>query len=167
MVAGPISSLEEGQSSDNADKFYYSKSPYYYWLNPQDDELWNTGTGDAPVKTDYDPCPTGWRVPTYEELRTLIQNHSVWPNIYNEDIGQSGTWYSGETTYSEDVPQVFFPNAGAREGDGIVYGRGYGGYYWSSTPHLSRADYVLSVCDSPNMHNDYRGVGHSVRCVQE
>ena len=37
----------------------------------QDDKLWNSGTESEPIKTENDPCPDGWRVPTSVELETL------------------------------------------------------------------------------------------------
>ncbi|AJW65292.1 Fibrobacter succinogenes major domain (Fib_succ_major) [Elizabethkingia miricola] len=38
------------------------------------DGAWNTGTAANPVKTAQDPCPTGYRVPSETEWRTVIAN---------------------------------------------------------------------------------------------
>ena len=89
FVEGPVS-LAIGQSKDNADKCYYNRNNSRDWLATQDDNLWNSGTEDNPIKTEYDPCPEGWRVPTYTELKVLSMNCSF------EDknaIGQFGLWY--------------------------------------------------------------------------
>lgn len=75
----------------------------------RNDRLWNSGTESDPIKTEYDPCPSGWRVPTYDELYALCSNKSVWTT--NVD-GQVGFWFSGASAYTSDVPQVFFSAAG-------------------------------------------------------
>ena len=77
IVEGPVS-LAVGQSEANAGKFYCNTNIPYDWLTPQDDNLWNSGTEDNPVNTEYDPCPEGWRVPTNSEFLELISNHSSW-----------------------------------------------------------------------------------------
>ncbi|EQB92089.1 FISUMP domain-containing protein [Elizabethkingia anophelis] len=38
------------------------------------DGAWNTGTAENPVKTSQDPCPTGYRVPSDTEWRTVLAN---------------------------------------------------------------------------------------------
>ena len=68
---GGISAIT-GQHKSNANVFYTSSSEYNYdWLYPQDSKLWNSGSESNPSKTEYDPCPNGWRVPTYAELSEL------------------------------------------------------------------------------------------------
>ena len=166
-VSGHVS-LSVGQSSLNSNKFYISNtSPYTYdWVTPQDDTLWNSGTEDNPVKTEYDPCPEGWRVPTYAELNNLSSNYSSWTT--NDD--QNGYWFSGSNAYSESVSCVFFPAAGYRVYDvAKADGRGCSVYYWSSRP-LSWGAYFLSFSNGfyvNNMTTNGRASGYSVRCVQE
>lgn len=155
-------SLEIGQSEDNKNMFYAAS--YGDWVNPSNDKLWNSGTEDSPVKTEYDPCPTGWRVPTYAELNELSQNRSSWTT---NDANQSGYWFSGATSYTEEVPQVFFPAAGYRYSS-YAEDRGVIGLYWSSKPDNYFAHYLI-LSDSAYAYMDLseRFVGHSVRCVQE
>jgi uncharacterized protein (TIGR02145 family) len=69
-------SLKEGQSEDNANVFF--RPDQTDWLAFSDDRLWNSGSEAGPVKTEYDPCPEGWRVPTYAELKSLFMNRSAW-----------------------------------------------------------------------------------------
>ena len=164
LIAGPVSA-STGQSAENAGNFYYSQSDPYDWVDTQNDNLWNSGTEDNPVKTEYDPCPSGWRVPTYAELYELQQNKSAWTT--NAD-GQTGYWFSGPTAYSEDVPQVFFPAAGYRSYyGGFASNRGDYGYYWSSDPYDIYADFLYFYSGYTSMSYDYRAYGFSVRCVQE
>ncbi len=163
MKSGPVS-LSEGQSEGNKNKFYYNSNYPYDWLNNPDDELWNSGTESDPVKTEYDPCPEGWRVPTYGELAELNDNRSSWTTNEN---GQIGYWFSGSKSYSSSVPRVFFPAAGRSDYGGNAYRRGYYGYYWSSRPSYDYA-YLLYFSSSYSyMDSYYRAYGYSVRCVQE
>lgn len=162
LVEGPVMP-SVAQSEENADKFYYTVSPYD-WSKVQNDEFWNSGTESAPVKTKNDPCPTGWRVPTYAELYGLRKNHSSLTTV----DGQEGLYLAGDYTYLADAPQVFFPAAGCRYyDDGGASRRGSSGYYWSSRPDSDLA-YLLSFVSSSTIMSDYfRATGYSVRCVQE
>ena len=162
IVSGPVS-LSVGQSSSNADKFYYSSSPPSDWVSPQDDALWNSGTEDDPVKTEYDPCPEGWRVPTYAELNALKANKSSWTT----EEGQNGYWFSGSASYSASVSRIFFPAAGLRYYyDGDANHRGYDGNYWSSRPHMWFACYLYFSSGNVDIDISDRAFGFSVRCVQ-
>ena len=149
-----------GNHKSNANVFY---TDYADWVDPRNDELWNSGTESKPVKTEYDPCPDGWRIPTYAELSELSKNHSSWTS----ENGQSGYWFSGASSYTETVPQIFFPAAGYRSYGGHAYKRGYYGYYCSSRPNYDYAYYLRFYSSFVNMDYDFRAYGYSVRCVQE
>ena len=158
-------SLAGGQSEENANVFFLGDSENNYdWVYPSDRTLWNSGTEEEPVKTEYDPCPDGWRVPTYAELDDLRQNKSSWTT---NDKNQEGYWLSGQSSYTSSVPQVFFPAAGYRYyNDGSANPRGNFGSYWSSRPSSNYA-YYLDFYDGNSGMNDYnRANGYSVRCVQ-
>ena len=159
-------SLQGGQSEKNKNVFYTCPEYPYDWLYSQDGTLWNSGSEESPVKTEYDPCPDGWRVPTYAELSELYGNRSSWTQ---NDLGQSGYWFSGPSSYSSEATQVFFPAAGYRGYyNGDADSRGYGGYYWSSRPSYDYSAYYLSFSGGyAYMNNDYRANGYSVRCVQD
>ena len=164
LVAGPVS-LATGQSKDNENNFYYNDSYPYDWCTPQDDKLWNSGTEENPKKTEYDPCPEGWRVPTYAELESLSQNYSSWSTDKN---GHSGYWFSGASPYTETAPQVFFSAAGYRyRTEGRTYWRGYRGFYWSSgSTYNTNAIGRAFGSDSVIIYYYYRADACSVRCVQ-
>ena len=156
-------SFQGGQSSNSENVFFTCPDYPYDWLYPQDDYLWNSGTESEPVKTENDPCPQGWRVPTYAELEELSKNHSEW--TINEN-SQPGYWFSGSSSYSSEVAQVFFPAAGGRGHNGDANSRGDGGCYWSSRPADSNVDVLLFVNEGTVMGNYFRADGVSVRCVQ-
>ena len=154
-----------GQHKDKANVYFTSTSEFSYdWLYPQDDKLWNSGSESNPVKTEYDPCPDGWRVPTYAELNELSQKYSSWTK---DEYGQLGYWFSGPKSYSSLVPQVFLPAAGGRyENGGIAYRRGTEGYYWSSRPSSYPANHLGFYSSKVFMSYCFRAFGSSVRCVQ-
>ena len=158
-------SLEYGQSADNKNVFFTCPDFPYDWLSLQDGTLWNSGTEESPKKTEYDPCPRGWRVPTYAELSELSQNCS---SSTTNDAGCYGLWFSGTSTYTESAPRVFLPAGGYRDYyAGDAGHRGYYGYYWSSRPRNSNyADNLYFNGGSARMSNSGRALGSSVRCVQ-
>ena len=166
-----IPTIEEGGVSVVTGN-HKSKSNIFYtafadgdWVDPQESKLWNSGSESNPVKTEYDPCPEGWRVPTYAELETLSQNYSLFNTNEN---GQLGCWFSGASSYSETIPQVFFPAAGERASSTATAGyRACRGRYWSSSPGDERA-YALYFSYRTHYIREYnRAFGNSVRCVQQ
>ena len=164
-------SLQGGQSENNKNVFYTCTDYPYDWLYSRNDALWNSGTEDSPVKTEYDPCPTGWRVPTDAELEELCRNRSSWTE---NDLGQSGYWFSGPSSYSSKAAQVFFPAAGGRNNiNGNANDRGGNGYYWPSSPDFNydgsgfacRLNFSSSGASMSSVWP--RASGYSVRCVQD
>ena len=157
LVSGPVSLLE-GESYSNSN-FIYSGSD---WLSTKNDKLWNLGVDETPIRTEYDPCPEGWRVPTYSELNQLSKHHSIW----TIEGGQSGYWYCGSKQYSKDASQIFLPAAGYTLAPNY---RGKGGYYWSSRPGHYYYDVSLLYFDNTTSDlRDYvRSYGFSIRCVKD
>ena len=169
-IKGHVSS-EVGQSEENSNNFYYYGTYFTNdWITPMNDKIWNTGTEKDPLKTEFDPCPEGWRVPTYSELNKLRQNVS---SKTTNDIGVKGCWFSGSKSYATSVPRVFFPLAGQRQGTyGAIIGRGSDGYYWSSIvsdrsqyPYAAQCLYFMSA--DASMSYSARATGKSVRCVKD
>src|SRR5574344_168114 len=166
IVAGPVA-LSVGEDAANADKFFTNtaSATYYDWLSPQNGTLWNSGTETVPVRTENDPCPTGWRIPTQTELYALIGNADGKGNWTTKD-GQNGRWSYG-TTGTTQTSGVFLPAAGFWYYVGDGYNRLTYGTYWSSTS-VSQNAYFLSFFDSETkMKNDFaRAYGLAVRCVK-
>ena len=147
-----------GSSEIYKDAFFYDSSD---WCNQRIDDLWMDSEGK---KTKNDPCPTGWRVPTSHELNALSNNYS-WSTKDN----QNGSYFVGEYTYIEGLPQVFFPAAGYRHySDGNAGRRGDYGGYWSSGPGSNYSCSLYFSGGGAGMYYyDDRAFGYSVRCVQE
>lgn len=161
----PVSILT-GNNKNNANIFYITSGGEEDWAISQHDNLWNIGTESDPIKTEYDPCPDGWRVPTYSELNELHQNYSEWTT--NSD-GQVGYWFSGTSSYKDDVLKSFFPAVGERNyNSDYSQSRGIMGSYWSSAPVNTRAYYLWFHSVTANMYNScHRTYGYPVRCVQD
>jgi uncharacterized protein (TIGR02145 family) len=106
-----------------------------------------------------DPCPTGWRVPTKEELIDLISSADSWGNLNGVD-----GYYFGTVE-----PKLFLPAAGRRYySTGSLYVGGSSGYYWSSTQYSATNAYYLYFSSSSIYASDYNNkYGLSIRCVAE
>ena len=140
---------------------------YYTGSSTTDNTRWTTSTA---MKSIYDPCPSGWRVPDGG-------NNGIWSKalgssssftdalLYdstNEGLNFSGKFGSDQTSW--------YPASGYHgyNGGGLGY-VGRGGYYWSASPNSFRAYSLCFFYDgrvNPS-NGSYRAVGHSVRCLQE
>lgn len=163
--------------SPEADKFYAGQSGSTDWIILKNDNLWNNNAPDATTtKTQYDPCPEGWRVPTDAELKTLFDNnirHSFATDNEPNDKhnGMKGVWFYG-TTSETDGNKVFFPAAGYRNSYSSCVERSTNGNYWSSTVKDNDKAWYLNFYDmgiGPNIKMNARGrdCGQSIRCVKE
>ncbi len=171
-----------------ADKCYFYNGD---WISIKNDNLWFDGSSTT-SKTQYDPCPEGWRVPTIAELITLVPGLTEWeessvtgfssrcetiddPN--DKYYRMSGFWFYGNTAETTGN-KVFFPAGGilsCDDKDGAVFMLRHelGSYYSSST--LSTRAWYLSFF--VNEDSEQKGVvksvytgrnyGRSVRCVKD
>ncbi|MBR1574879.1 MAG: Ig-like domain-containing protein [Bacteroidales bacterium] len=145
-------------------------SPAIYkndWIVNGDNHFWNSGTEDNPQKTIYDPCPDGWRVPTYKELDALCKNRYY-------EAGEGGVWVSGSIPYSSDLlEKVFLPSSGARWRDGYFFSisfSGLWGAYWTSKAYDNGAVghvVLISTTYGFSRPDIYRANSCTIRCVHE
>ena len=129
-----------------------SQSPWD-WAKPQNDNLWSS------EKTQYDPCPPGWKVP----------NPSVW-EYFTDDASRGSTEYD-ESSRTHRLSNGYFPNAGSHRGNGVRE-VGKNGYYWTCNDQQFKFINCICFCPSDgsgsltyfSMENDDRSKGYSVRC---
>lgn len=136
----------------------------YDWYSPERNhanDRWNTADGE---KTVFDPCPNGWRVPVSG------QGTSPWRNLPKPSYWNYGPfWPEGG----------YYPAVGYRGSlGGQVYNYSLMCYYWSATSYRNPDDihgydggaydfHVTSLYDVLYSPINFRGLGMSVRCVQE
>ncbi|MDR1756206.1 MAG: Ig-like domain-containing protein [Culturomica sp.] len=123
---------------------------------------YTTPSGDTWAAAN-DPCPSGWRVPTSDELDALLATDKV-TNVWTTLNSVNGRKFTDKISGNS----IFLPAAGYRD---IKYGSlsnaGSSGYYYSSSPGGSSLAWSLSF-DSSNavQTNLGRSPGYSVRCVR-
>jgi hypothetical protein len=138
-----------------------SSSPYdWYYGSSRNDTLW----GHSGLKTIYDPCPSGWRVPKNSGMSSST---SPW---YGFTKSNSGSWSYGYNWGANAV----YPAAGNRlNSSGSIADVGANGRFWSASPYRN-GSYITSYLgfdsNSVNVDSNYfysRAYGLSVRCVRE
>ena len=169
----------------NPDKFYiYGSSLWtnygYYNLWSADNTVtggYNQGNDNPVVKTVYDPCPVGFKMPannaftgfTTTGLNSTSQSEM---NVDGTDDWQQWTNNFGHNfwTNSSKTATINFPAAGFRfYNDGSLYSVGYYGCYWSAFPDLTSYGCVLYF-DSGDVFPLFyyaRTYGFAVRAVSE
>jgi uncharacterized protein (TIGR02145 family) len=112
------------------------------------------------------PCPAGWRLPTYLEWDAVGYSfNNPQANV------PAATWATGMTVFSNLKKlgnDLMLPSAGYRtNSDGALGGRSYGGSYWSSVGAGSSDCWFMNfISESLHMNEATRDFGASVRCVQ-
>ena len=133
------------------------------WSTIAPDGYYGDGTSaaDAKAKSSDDPCPAGYRVPTYAEWQGVFAN--------NTKTNIPATWSSGAWTGSKYGDKLFLPAAGYRyDNDGALSSRGLGGYYWSS--RMGNATYAYGAyftSADQSVSGVNRTSGRSIRCIAE
>jgi len=129
---------------------------------------WNTSTMPEGAKWEKvnDPSPAGWRVPTSEEINSLLDTEKV----SSEWITQNGI--DGRIfTDKENGNSIFLPALGLRYfEDGLFLGMGSAGFYWSATRYHITAISVYCLWIDINVTVDTDGsynYGNSIRPVAE
>lgn len=126
-------------------------------------------------KSEMDPCPAGWRMPSYVGTTDA---DSPWAKA-----GVSGThaplytdfkYASGFYFTNADYNIGWYPSAGFRNYDAITYDFGTHGDYWSASPNgrdaryynvnRGNATYPLGQVRPYSLERAY---AFSVRCVKE
>jgi uncharacterized protein (TIGR02145 family) len=131
---------------------------------------WNsdwTGGYSSPSSSDTwtsanDPSPTGYRVPTFTEINSLLDE----TNVTKQWTTQNSV-YGCKFTDKNNNNSIFLPAAGCITGL-VFYDAGIYGDYWTSTVSYSDdANYLGFDCDGADWGNVPRQDGQSVRSVAE
>ena len=157
--------------------FYTQGSGWYSVYNQYN--LWsmdNTVTDfndNAVVKTIYDPCPAGFKMPASNAFTGFTTTGGKTKTESQFNI--NGAWESGfhfNNKISSPDATVYFPASGYRNStDGSLFGMGYFGYYRSAGPSNDAGygyylRFIFSGEVSPQQ-SDLRSDGFSVRPVRD
>ena len=144
------------ESINYPSKFIYNGEESYNWMDNKDyKSLW----GHESTKNIYDPCPTGYRVPSIE----LWQNSVIALNDYSFDNIFDGFYYS----YGSG--KAWYPSIVYRSWDGS-FSYTSRGSYWSCTPSSGNFSYkaaTLKFDDTIRVFYENRGSARAIRCVKE
>ena len=155
-----------------------------WWSTPPTgysyDNLWsadNTGVGlndNSVVKTVYDPCPVGFKMPPTKAFSGFTSNgqNDGTMNVDGTDNLQTFQSNFGHNlwTSSSKTATINFPASGYRfNDDGSLLNVGVSGCYWSALPSDTDSGFYLGVSLSgvfPLNYNN-QSYGFAVRPVSE
>lgn len=153
--------MQKNKEGDNA----------YYNLWDADNNTYSTNDNQV-VKTIYDPCPVGFKLPASNAFTGFTTTGSS----SSTDYPANGTWDStrnGWNFYAQanrTGQQIFFPASGTRNYiDGKVSLINSDGLYWSTGPYNQISGWRLNFRSSyvNPLGNYYRSAGYGLRPVQE
>ena len=164
---------------------YAQTGTYYYdWCNATYYNLWsadNTTTGfndNAVVKTVYDPCPVGFKMPASNAFTGFTSNGQYQSGAANINAnGTADSWDKFSAAYGHNfytngskTATIFFPASGFRfYSDGSLDGVGSRGCYWSAVPSDASSGcglYFFWSSVGPQ-NNNIRSYGFAARPVSE
>jgi len=155
ITSGPVS-LEVGNNSNNSNLIYVNITSWDWCTTNQ--IVWN-------MTPEYNPCPSGWRVPSATELNTLENAGYSYTNSGID--GLTGKWFGGNYA-TNHIGSLFLPISGNRSGtSGISENRGIWGYYWSSSSFGMSAQGLFFNNGLTSMGTSGKQSGFSVRCVKD
>lgn len=148
---------------------------WYSSASAQWDSRWGYAINECSelytYKSETDPCPEGWKVPTY--IGTSDAD-SPWakdgvsstnPSYYTNFTFDSGYYFT-----NSDYNIGWYPSAGFRNYDGITYDFGIHGDYWSASPNGYNSRYFNVHGRNGGAVRPYsleRAYAFSIRCVKE
>ena len=144
-VGGPVDAGNEGVN------FIRRDGVDNRWLKNKDDNRWNSGLEESPVKvTANDPCPEGFRVPTRDELEAEFNKFIP--------LTAAGAFTS----------VLKLPRGGYRNHAGTLTDVGVSGNLWSSTVSLNSARKVFySNTEVTTNGTTGRANAFPVRCIKQ
>lgn len=137
---------------------------------------WNTtGASGFLWEEVNDPCPTGWRVPTRDELQALISSSGQSWRIVSADYDYPGVWFAPtqqeavEATFDNPGRGLFFPAGGIRNTTGGLESAGSNSHYWASDVNpLGGTTDIMSIASGTYLiFPAERTTGCLVRCVHD
>ena len=166
---------------------YMTRCPYM-WLNGGDNEpyawlkdtansvaLWGTPDGEMEVKTIYDPCPAGWKVPSLKAWKAFSDDLSIQlmakDRYFNYDGLMFPVW-GGRNTNGDSTGYDIQGNSGHRctARYHSANANDESGWYPRAKVFRIIADqgqYDQNPESSTEIENFHTADGHRIRCVKE
>ncbi len=139
----------------------YSEDTYLYYQNGEYVDIGTDISG-----TEYDVAHVkwgdGWRMPTLNEIKELI-NNCTWSWTTQNDV-------NGYKVTGSNGNSIFLPAAGYHCYDTEFYGRGEKGFFWSGTKSEHYSYYAFRLYFSSGYHDggtQFRNSGNTVRPVYD
>jgi uncharacterized protein (TIGR02145 family) len=125
---------------------------------------WKDGLQPGSVwESANDPCPAGWRVPTKEELTTLLDVNNV-TGIWTTKSGINGYKFTDKASKNS----VFLPATGGLDAGGWLGVSGFFAFYYSNSSGLRGSAWYLYIdSDGPVVDMDDNVYGRPIRCVRQ
>ncbi|CAA7197066.1 fibrobacter succinogenes major paralogous domain-containing protein [Chryseobacterium potabilaquae] len=130
------------------------------WATPNAPyETWGT------PKSQTDPCPAGFKVPTSTDYAILRDNNTITNIGFSNSIADHMNYGAVVRFYCPATNNTLqFPVSGMRsQQNGELQFRAYFGMYWNSEPGYTN---MSSSSVNPGAES-WTGIGLSVRCIQE
>ena len=155
---------------------WYSTPPTgYSYYNLWSAENMTTGFNDnSVVKTVYDPCPVGFKMPASNAFTGFTANGQ---NGGTMNVDGTSDWQTYQNNFghnfwtnSSKTATINFPASGYRnDSAGSLYGVGNYGYYWSAVPDGTGYGCYLYFSSGGvyPLGNNYRTDGFAARPVSE
>ena len=178
--AGDNMSIQNGIQNPGS---FYTAGNSWWSTPPASDSYYNLWSADntvtrfndnSVVKTVYDPCPVGFKMPASNAFTRFTTNGKNGGPMNVDGTNNSQTYYNnfGHNfwTSSSKTATINFPASGYRGGgNGSLGGVGYFGHYWSAVPYNTGDGCLLYLSSGfvfP-LYNYTRSAGFAVRPVAD
>lgn len=133
---------------------------------------WGGAAGDS--KSVYDPCPAGWRVPSFYNSANPSSPLDPWSSLPSVPVINQNT-EKAYCSFALNSNVNYYPDAGFRGAtNGSLMVMGISGWYWSSTIGSGKTNpYSLGFTNNATYlgrtdgSDGSRPNGYSVRCVKD
>ncbi|MFA5742924.1 MAG: FISUMP domain-containing protein, partial [Candidatus Paceibacterota bacterium] len=140
--SGTTATLSDSSNPGHSNFITALDSPYD-WASPQIDNLWQGVSGTN------NPCPSGWRLPTYEE----------WD-------AERASWSQQNYNGAFASPLKLTATGYRSRADAVVHLADAYGFYWSSTFDVLNSHELYFNDSEAGVSNSDRTSGISVRCIK-
>lgn len=158
----------------NPGVYYYELYSYGKWCSANCTDGWAVGISrpnptfkdynkvptSAIVKSVYDPCPAGFKIPAPSAFTGFMKSNCTW---YLNMIGNTYTDSSNGTS-------VYLPFVGHREDNGYLWDSDRSAGYWTALPDRRDEGHLVAIGQNTPAHYNYvqgMAFGYSVRPVKD